>query len=52
MTECLDSMVFVSMIYNEISFGNAKKNGIDICLFTDSNLLIDEIKSNKHVACQ
>ena len=50
MSECLDSVIFVKMLYREMNFGDANKGDIDITLFTDSKSLINGIKSNKPVS--
>ena len=49
MSECLDSVIFVKMLYRDMNFGDANKGEIDVTLFTDSKSLIDGIKSNKPV---
>ena len=50
MSECLDSVIFISMLYKELTFGHAKKGEIGITLITDSKSVIDGLKSSKPVS--
>ena len=50
MSECLDTVLFISMIYKELLFGHAKRGELDITIVTDSKSVVDGLKSNKPVS--